>query len=66
MANQSAHQWVTFSRGRIKMLGCACCGQMQLPSNKDEECLRGSLTLSPLFRNGFRCDETLIGKSVAA
>lgn len=63
MASQSKHEWVNFTRGRIKLLGCACCGQMQLPSNKEEECTQTSLTLSPLFRNGFRSEKAMFGRA---
>ncbi len=59
------HQWVTFTKGRIKLLGCACCGQMQLPSNREEMCAQTALAASPLVRNGY-VYEVVMSSSVAA
>jgi hypothetical protein len=61
----SKHQWVTFSKGRIKLLGCACCGQMQLPSNREEACAQTALGASPLVRNGYRCDGSVSSSAAA-
>jgi len=64
-SNTVKHQWVTFTKGRIKLLGCSCCGQMQLPSNREESCEQTELSISPLVRNGYRYDG-LMSSSVAA
>ncbi len=56
MEEYKAHQWVTFSKGRVRLLGCSCCGQIQLPSNRDSACPQNQAGAGLLMRNGYRCE----------
>jgi len=62
--DQSRHQWVSFSRGRVRLLGCVCCGQMQLPSNMDSTCPQTPLASGVLIRNGYRCESSQMSASM--
>jgi hypothetical protein len=50
----ASHQWVSYTKGRICITGCAGCGQVLLPTNEDSECLKLSLKDNPLVRKGYR------------
>ncbi|QGX40618.1 hypothetical protein [Permianibacter aggregans] len=56
--DKGKHQWVNFTRGRVRLLGCVCCGQMQLPSNIESACPQTPLAAGVLIRNGYRCESS--------
>ncbi|HEX4910002.1 MAG: hypothetical protein ACOY3E_15835 [Pseudomonadota bacterium] len=65
MDDRKSHQWVTFSKGRVRLLGCSCCGQIQLPSNRDAACPQTQLGAGVLMRNGYRCEGLSAGISAS-
>ncbi len=48
------HQWVSFTKGRIHITGCAGCGQILLPTNEHTECFKLPLKDNLLVRKGYR------------
>ncbi|NVJ50663.1 MAG: hypothetical protein HWE13_05870 [Gammaproteobacteria bacterium] len=48
------HNWVTFTKGRIHVTGCAHCGQVLLPTNENTECYKVSMSDNLLAKKGFR------------
>jgi len=52
------HQFETFQKGRIKIKACSRCGEMRLPSNIDENCIRRKLSLSPVGKAGYTISKT--------
>jgi len=47
------HEFETFQKGRIKIKACSRCGEMRLPSNVDENCVKRKLSLSPVGKAGY-------------
>ncbi len=48
------HQWMTFRKGRMRINACASCGELQLPSNLDKQCLHNQLLVSQIAKAGYR------------
>ncbi len=49
-----SHQWVTFSKSRIHVTGCAKCGQILLPTNEASTCYPVALGDNPLQKRGYQ------------
>jgi len=47
------HVFETFHKGRIKIKACTRCGELRLPSNVNENCVRRKLSLSPIGKAGY-------------
>ncbi|WMS86717.1 hypothetical protein [Pleionea litopenaei] len=54
------HNWVTFTKGRIHVTGCAHCGQVLLPTNEHTECFKVSMDDNLLAKKGFRASGYLV------
>ena len=52
------HEFETFQKGRIKIKACSRCGEMRLPSNIAENCVRRKLSLSPVGKAGYSLSST--------
>jgi len=53
------HQWTTFNKGRIKVKGCASCGELHLPSNSEKVCENTGVLESLLIKAGYRQDHKI-------
>ncbi|TQV76917.1 hypothetical protein FLL45_02895 [Aliikangiella marina] len=51
---KTKHQWVTFTKGRVKVKACAICGELQLPSNADDHCENADVYQSQIVKAGYR------------
>jgi hypothetical protein len=47
------HQWTTFIKRRLKLCACSNCGELYLPSNKDNRCDSSNLSDSLIVRSGY-------------
>ncbi|MBV1910272.1 MAG: hypothetical protein KUG78_13300 [Kangiellaceae bacterium] len=50
----SKHQWVTFRKGRMRVKACSICGDLQLPSNAEQQCTHNEVFNSQLIKSGYR------------
>jgi hypothetical protein len=57
--NNTMHQWTIFQKGRLRIKACACCGEMNLPSNNDSICDKRNILISPIIRAGYVLAEDL-------
>ncbi len=48
------HQWATFRKGRVKVKACACCGDLHLPSNSEQNCRDTNVLDSQIVKAGYR------------
>ena len=53
----TTHRWATFTKGRLKIKACACCGAMCLPSNIESLCDEGNIMTSPVIEAGYEISE---------
>jgi len=51
--NNTTHQWTMFQKGRLRIKACACCGEMNLPSNSESVCDKRNILSSPIVRAGY-------------
>lgn len=59
------HQWVTFTKGRIHVTGCASCGQVLLPTNEHTQCMKLPKADNTLLQRGFRISGSAAKRKVA-
>ena len=51
---KTKHQWATFTKGRVKVKACSCCGELHLPSNTDKLCDNADVLQSQIVKAGYR------------
>ena len=53
MSNRK-HLWTTFFKRRLKVRACANCGEMNLPSNSENNCEPKELSSSQIVKAGYQ------------
>ncbi len=59
------HQWVTFSKGRMQVTGCARCGEVLLPTNEVSDCNHEEKKSNMLLQRGFEITGRVSDSQVA-
>lgn len=50
---ETSHQWIIFSKGRMRVEACSNCGDLHLPSNTESQCSDNQLTNSQIVKAGY-------------
>jgi hypothetical protein len=53
------HEWAIFFKRRLKLSACANCGELNLPSNKENNCIPADISDSQIVRAGYRIRQSL-------